>query len=74
MICTFTAMFLADPTYTKMTSVFNDDIYLVGVVSFTLYSWGRGPWYPLGRRLGGFQSQSECHGERKFLTALAQKF
>jgi hypothetical protein len=38
------------------------------VVSFTplpLYSWGRSPWYPLDRRLGGPQNQSGRCGEEK---------
>jgi hypothetical protein len=30
-----------------------------------LYLWGKSPWYLLGRRLGGPQSQSECCGEKK---------
>jgi hypothetical protein len=38
------------------------------MVNFTprpLYPQGKSPWYPLGRRLGGLQSQSERGGERK---------
>jgi hypothetical protein len=38
------------------------------VVNFTprpLYPWGRSPWYPLDRRLGGPQSLSERGGEEK---------
>jgi hypothetical protein len=30
-----------------------------------LYSQGKSPWYPLDRRLGGPESQSECGGEEK---------
>jgi len=36
------------------------------MVSFTpqpLYAWGKNPQYPLDRRLGGPQSQSEYDGE-----------
>jgi hypothetical protein len=29
---------------------------------------GKSPWYPLNRRLGGAQSQSECYEEKKYLT------
>jgi len=38
------------------------------VVSFMpqlLYPWGKSPYYPLDRRLGGPQSQSGCDGEEK---------
>jgi hypothetical protein len=38
------------------------------VVNFTpqpLYTQGRSPWYPLGRRLGGPQSRSGRGGEEK---------
>jgi len=38
------------------------------VVSFTswpLYPQGKNPWYPLDRRLGGPQSNSECSDEEK---------
>jgi hypothetical protein len=38
------------------------------VVSFTtqpLYPQGNGPWYPMDRRLGGFQNQSGHGGEEK---------
>jgi len=38
------------------------------VVSFLfwlLYAWRKRPWYPLERRLGGFQSQSGHGGEKK---------
>jgi hypothetical protein len=38
------------------------------VVSFTslpLYPQGKSRWYPLDRRLSGFQSQSGCSGEEK---------
>jgi hypothetical protein len=40
------------------------------VVIFTplpLYPWGKSPWYPLDRRLGGPQSRSGRHGEEKIL-------
>jgi len=38
-----------------------------GVASFMsqpLYRWGKSPWYPLDRRLGGPQSWSVCSGEQ----------
>jgi hypothetical protein len=38
------------------------------MVSFTnrpLYCKGKSPWYPLDRRLGGFQDQSGHSGEEK---------
>jgi hypothetical protein len=41
-----------------------------GVVSFTLrplYSWGKSPWYPLGRKLGGPQNRSGLRGEEEVL-------
>lgn len=40
------------------------------VVVFTpqlLYPWGKNPWYPFDRRLGGPQYQSEWCGEEKIL-------
>jgi len=43
------------------------------VVSFTpqpLYPWGKSPWYPLDRRLGGPYSQSGRGGEEKKKYAL----
>jgi hypothetical protein len=36
-------------------------------MSGQLYPWGKTPWYPLDRRLGGSQSQSGRHGEEKIL-------
>jgi hypothetical protein len=33
--------------------------------SAALYTQGKGPWYPLYRRLGGSQSRSGCRGYRE---------
>jgi hypothetical protein len=35
-----------------------------------LYSWGKSPWYPLDRRLGGPHSWSGWHREVKILTPI----
>jgi hypothetical protein len=36
-------------------------------MSLLLYPWGKSPRYPLARRLGGPQSRSGQHGEKKIL-------
>jgi hypothetical protein len=38
---------------------------MVSFMPWPLYPQGKGPWYPLDRRLGGPQSQSGCSGEEK---------
>jgi hypothetical protein len=34
-------------------------------VPWLIYSWGKSPHYPLDRKLGWPQRQSECDGEEK---------
>jgi len=38
---------------------------VVGFMLQPLYSQGKSPWFPLDRRLGGFQSRSGRGGEKK---------
>jgi hypothetical protein len=40
-------------------------MWLVSFMPRPLHPQGKSPWYPLDRRLGGFQNRSERGGEEK---------
>jgi hypothetical protein len=41
-------------------------MWVVSFITQLLYPWGKSPWYPLDRRLGGPQSRSGCSCKKKY--------
>jgi len=55
------------------TNILNLGIKWRSVVSFTprlLYPWGKSPWFTLGRRVCGLQSQYACSFEERNISSL----